>query len=511
MKQTIFISTFVFLLFFGNTSLYAQSEKQLKKAEKIMSKIRDWEWNEGDKHTYPSLFSTSKKFRKAAELGHPLAQAKYAEICYTRYSNTFGGWTKEANYEKGYDLFKKAEEGGEVLAKFGLANYYYYGYIFPKDINKAISYYTEFLENCDNASHKIAYLKALLNNGIFYNLKAGYSYYKRTDLANTNLEVMYAADLLQYQLGNKACKESSEWGYFERSYIKGYPKAKNKIMELAEKGDISAIRVLNVEKADNKRIEELFANMEKSVKSKDYLLPDSNGASDIKRYMRRYDKSLWPSGMEEKLNQSLPFYQVMEWTNMDMSKKNYSVSFFGALSGADNYDYDIEQIDKVINICKEETRPEYSDYYRNCLTILNDKIDVLIRNQYKDENAYKKLWGKILSKANSLPSSHSSNTKSGSDTESKVDADQDIDYTDKSDYNEIMMLERPHYLYALEKKVEVSDGTIVYIYKPTYVDENYWGGYTAYSTEKDAVAAAYFAKKHHIKREKGKTKEESAF
>ena len=104
----------------------------------------------------------------------------------------------------------------------------------------------------------------------------------------------------------------------------------------------------------------------------------------------------------------------------------------------------------------------------------------------------------------------SSDLTTESPEESGIDAEVDVEYTSETDYETVGPMSRPNVFYKLQKTIRFKDGTKSEIHKVPD-DNNYYGGYGAYSTEADAAAAEYFFKKHHVERKKGKTREVSIF
>ena len=146
----------MFMLLAGITNISAQSAEDMKKAEKIMSKIHPDHFNGSRGNICPNAHFLNK-FLKAAELGHPFAQIKVAEIYYY---GGYGQYLKDR--PKSYEFFKKAEDKERVLASFGLSKFYFWGSVVPKDSIKALNYIMYFLENCDTEKHKI-YLILVMN------------------------------------------------------------------------------------------------------------------------------------------------------------------------------------------------------------------------------------------------------------------------------------------------------------------------------------------------------------
>lgn len=412
----------MFMLLAGITNISAQSEKDLQKAEKIMSQIHPSHFN-GSRGNICPTSSFLKKFLKAAELGHPFAQIKVAEIYYY---GGYNGYLKDR--PKSYEFFKKAEDKERVLASFGLSKFYYWGSVVPKDTIKALDYIIYFLENCDTEKHKV-YLMDLLTNEILYKHISGwgFGYRRRTGFTDNNIDALYAADLLQYKLGKKTTHEFTipDWNCFERSYLKGYPKAQEKVKELYAKGDTGAINIIRKEEDDIKLMNNLYQNMENIVKSPNFTVAKDSTIYKIKDYIWRYDKCIWPTGMAEKINKMIPFYRVTEWTGIDFKNKFYGVGFLAALAGADDYSRDIKDVTAVIQICNEETQPDYQRYYQKCMPILRKNLEKLTKDKFKSEEAYNEFWASVFRNAGRGGSSYSSSSSSSSSEESSSGKDPD--------------------------------------------------------------------------------------
>ena len=89
----------MFMLLAGITNISAQSAEDMKKAEKIMSKIHPDHFNGSRGNICPNAHFLNK-FLKAAELGHPFAQIKVAEIYYY---GGYGQYLKDR--PKSYEFF----------------------------------------------------------------------------------------------------------------------------------------------------------------------------------------------------------------------------------------------------------------------------------------------------------------------------------------------------------------------------------------------------------------------
>lgn len=91
----------MFMLLAGITNISAQSEKDLQKAEKIMSKIRPCDIDDPFK-PYPRIY---KKLKETADLGHSFAKVKLAELLY--YGASYYG---PHDPKKAYEIFQELKE-----------------------------------------------------------------------------------------------------------------------------------------------------------------------------------------------------------------------------------------------------------------------------------------------------------------------------------------------------------------------------------------------------------------
>jgi hypothetical protein len=263
----------------------------------------------------------------------------------------------DQNVDEALTWYRKAEALGFYKAKYALGRLYHFGIGVQKDENKAIEYLTDFIEGCKSYD-ELKFLKIMLTDDILYKKRPtmGATYYLRTDLADKNLAAMYAADILTYKI---KVKEFKEWEPYERSYIKGYPKARERVAQLYKEKDVWVSSFVRREQNDNKRMDELYKKMQDVVAAKEFVLASDSGVTDIKNYIRRYAKCVWPARMDAKIDKMNQFYHVIAWARIDINKKWYGTGFLAALAGADDYNNDIEEISYLIKICKEEKDSAY--------------------------------------------------------------------------------------------------------------------------------------------------------
>lgn len=291
------------------------------------------------------------------------------------------------------------------------------------------------------------------------------------------------------------------------------------IRQAAEKGYHEAITFM--------KGEALYDKISKKMKS---LVIDTAGyEQDMVIINQMVTNTLIPrchlygiDNMIDKIRTVETYYDLCKTANFDRPEYKYVVKDWGKDRGIGygvlNQEEDMEMFNKAKSLC--DSLSSQSPFFAAAKMKLEERQKALIAKMDLAKATMIAAWEKEIAENRERrrrqaenPIDYSSSSfvlTTESPEESGIDAEVDVEYTSESDYETVDALSRPNVFYKLQKIIRFKDGTKSRIHKVPD-ENNYYGGYGAYSTEADAAAAEYFYKKHHVERKKGKTREVSIF
>ena len=226
--------------------------------------------------------------------------------------------------------------------------------------------------------------------------------------------------------------------------------------------------------------------------------------------------------MIDKLRTVKTYYNLCKTAIFDRPEYKYVVKDWGKDRGIGygilNEEEDMELFNKAKALC--DSLSSRSPFFAAAKQKLEERQNALIAKIDVTKAAMRAAWEKERAENRELRRRQAENPgyySGGFDVlttdapeKSGIDAEVDVKYTSETDYETVNIFFRPNVFYKLQKTIRFEDGTKSQIHKVPD-ENNYYGGYGAYSTEADAAAAEYFYKKHHVERKKGKTREVSIF
>ena len=359
--------------------------------------------------------------------------------------------TAQKALEKNLPVFREVwrayADKGHGTMSFTLGNMYLTGNNVEKDSAMAAHYFVLAVENADIRSKKYDELKKIL---------CGKYESSRNEFSKKYIDAAYAADYMWwiYVQGSNLRKKSfgldgKEWGPFENSYRKGHPKAVKLITNWAAAGHSQPKRLIAEYDSLGDVLKKQYNEMETVVKSTKFYVPNMNlKALDLFESYKEND----PKDYGEYATILKPFVFVTYVYNQDFEKREYGVKRLGALYIS--YGRGKEEIDSLkaaVRICKSLTNSEYGSYYKQCLPLIQQKLDRLPKLVQDRQNAFDedakefdrrldafieecerkariKTWGKYASSSRSSSRSSSSSSSSFS-SEPSIDFD-DIKFPD---------------------------------------------------------------------------------
>ena len=432
------------------------------------------------------------------------------------------------------EVWKDYAEKGQGTMPFTLGNMYLTGTVVEKDSAMAAHYFVLAVENPDIRSKKYDELKSILC-GKYESL--------RNNFSKKYIDAAYAADYMWwvYVQGTNLRKKSygldgTAWGPFEDSYRKGHPKAVKLITNWAAAGHSQPKRLIAEYDSLGDVLKKQYNEMESVVKSTKFSVPNMNlKALDLFESYKGND----PKNYGEYASMLKPFVFVTYVYNQDFEKREYGVKRYGALYiSYGRGKQEIDSLKAAVRICKSQTNSEYGSYYKQCLPLIQQKLDrlpKLVQDRQEafnedakefdrkldafieecERSARAKIWGKYASSSRSSSSSSSSSQKTKEDDidvdvvdESKVDHSinpetVEIPESDVYDTETIKNLTgKDDTRYLICFKIGPAKWSTSYTYIADSKEYKCRNG-LYYKNEEDAKAAAYVWERYWLIRKKG--------